>query len=305
MTAPSIDLSAAVRVAPRAPTACRARAIDAHRAGARDPPPCSRSSRADSVTRDAADRALEHVHTGRRRRGPVRRADPLRRRRASSCCPAITSPPMLRDFMAFEKHLVNVFPRLGREIPDEWYRRPVYYKANTASIGAHRQDVAFPEYADRLDFEFEFAAMLGRDGTGIAEDDAAVAHLRLHGLRRPVGAGDPAARDDGGPRPREGQGLPPRARARPRHRHGRRGRPTPTRSTCSARSTARPGRSASSADMHWRFEQMIAYASLRRAAACRRGLRIGHRRRRIGRRAGQVARPRRRGRADASPASAR
>ena len=35
--------------------------------------------------------------------------------------PAITEPPMLRDFMAFEKHLVNVFPRLGREIPPEWY----------------------------------------------------------------------------------------------------------------------------------------------------------------------------------------
>lgn len=86
--------------------------------------------------------------------------------------PAITAPPMLRDFMAFEQHLLNVFPRLGREIPGEWYERPVYYKANTASIGAHRQDVAFPPYADQLDLEFEFAAVLGRDGTDIDEADA-------------------------------------------------------------------------------------------------------------------------------------
>lgn len=86
--------------------------------------------------------------------------------------PVITRPPMLRDFMAFEEHLLNVFPRLGREIPNEWYQRPAYYKGNTSAIGGHGEDIAFPPYAAELDLEFEFAAVLGSDGVNIDESDA-------------------------------------------------------------------------------------------------------------------------------------
>lgn len=213
-----------------------------------------------SVTRDAADRALEHVATagadadpfGARIRYPAGELELL---------PAITEPPMLRDFMAFEKHLVNVFPRLGRDIPDEWYRRPVYYKANTASIGAHRQDVAFPEYADRLDFEFEFAAVLGRDGTGIKEDDAA-AHIfgytvyddlsarAIQQLEMTVGLG-----------PAKGKDF---------HRAHVLGPVIVTADEVTdpyaldmlGTVNGETWTIGTSADMHWRFEQMIAYASL-------------------------------------------
>jgi 2-keto-4-pentenoate hydratase/2-oxohepta-3-ene-1,7-dioic acid hydratase in catechol pathway len=60
---------------------------------------------------------------------------------------------------------LNVFPKLGREIPDEWYRRPVYYKGSPPAIGAHDQDVSIPSYAERLDLEFEFAVIVGREGS--------------------------------------------------------------------------------------------------------------------------------------------
>ena len=86
--------------------------------------------------------------------------------------PAISRPPLLRDFMAFEDHLLNVFPKLNRPIPDEWYRRPVYYKGNPSSIGAHRQEIEFPEYAEFLDLEFEFALVIGKGGANIKEDNA-------------------------------------------------------------------------------------------------------------------------------------
>ncbi len=86
--------------------------------------------------------------------------------------PAISRPPLLRDFMSFEDHLLNVFPKLNRPIPDEWYRRPVYYKGNPSSIGAHRQIIEFPEYAEFLDLEFEFALVIGKAGINIKEDDA-------------------------------------------------------------------------------------------------------------------------------------
>lgn len=86
--------------------------------------------------------------------------------------PAVSKPPLLRDFMSFEDHLLNVFPKLNRPIPEEWYRRPVYYKGNPSSIGAHKQTIEFPEYAEFLDLEFEFALVIGKSGLNIKEDDA-------------------------------------------------------------------------------------------------------------------------------------
>jgi 2-keto-4-pentenoate hydratase/2-oxohepta-3-ene-1,7-dioic acid hydratase in catechol pathway len=77
--------------------------------------------------------------------------------------------------MAFEQHLQNIFPQLGREIPPEWYGIPVYYKGNTASLGAHGQAITMPSYSDDddFDFEFEFAAVLRRGGTDIPPEQAA------------------------------------------------------------------------------------------------------------------------------------
>ena len=36
--------------------------------------------------------------------------------------PPVPRPPLLRDFMGFETHLRNIYPKLGREIPPEWYK---------------------------------------------------------------------------------------------------------------------------------------------------------------------------------------
>jgi 2-keto-4-pentenoate hydratase/2-oxohepta-3-ene-1,7-dioic acid hydratase in catechol pathway len=84
----------------------------------------------------------------------------------------IPRPPHLRDFMAFETHLKNIYPKMGREIPDEWYRLPVYYKGNPGSIGGHGDWVPIPAYADTLDYEFELAFVIGRGGVNIAPERA-------------------------------------------------------------------------------------------------------------------------------------
>lgn len=84
----------------------------------------------------------------------------------------IPDPPLIRDFMAFEEHLKNIYPRLGRDIPPAWYDMPVYYKGNPASVGAHEDVITMPSYAEELDFEFEFAAVIGRGGSDIPADQA-------------------------------------------------------------------------------------------------------------------------------------
>jgi 2-keto-4-pentenoate hydratase/2-oxohepta-3-ene-1,7-dioic acid hydratase in catechol pathway len=80
----------------------------------------------------------------------------------------IPRPPMLRDFMGFEQHLLNIFPKLGREIPPEWYKLPVYYKGNPGSIATHGDDIPIPSYGGEvLDIEFELAFVIGRGGRNI------------------------------------------------------------------------------------------------------------------------------------------
>ncbi len=174
--------------------------------------------------------------------------------------PAISSPPLLRDFMAFEKHLLNVFPKLGREIPEEWYRRPVYYKGNPSAIGAHEQDVAIPRYEESLDLEFEFAAIIGIGGVDIPESEA-LAHVFgytvyddfsarvIQSAEMTVGLGPAKGKDFVA-----GHVLGPVVVTADELGD-------PYSLAMSATVNGERWTTGSTADMHWRFEQMIAYAS--------------------------------------------
>jgi 2-keto-4-pentenoate hydratase/2-oxohepta-3-ene-1,7-dioic acid hydratase in catechol pathway len=85
----------------------------------------------------------------------------------------VPRPPLLRDFMGFEQHLRNIYPKLGREIPPAWFELPVYYKGNAGSVAAHGDDIAIPSYGpDHLDIEFELALVIGRGGIDIPADRA-------------------------------------------------------------------------------------------------------------------------------------
>ena len=86
--------------------------------------------------------------------------------------PPVPRPPLLRDFMGFETHLRNIYPKLGREIPPKWYKIPVYYKGNPGSLGTHGDDIPIPSYATALDIEFELAMVVGRGGINIPAERA-------------------------------------------------------------------------------------------------------------------------------------
>jgi 2-keto-4-pentenoate hydratase/2-oxohepta-3-ene-1,7-dioic acid hydratase in catechol pathway len=108
----------------------------------------------------AADQALAEGVVMRHEAGAVKLLAPVPR------------PPLLRDFMAFETHLRTIYPKMGRDIPEEWYNLPVYYKGNPGSIGAHGDPVAIPSYAEVLDYEFELAFVIGRGGIDIPPERA-------------------------------------------------------------------------------------------------------------------------------------
>jgi 2-keto-4-pentenoate hydratase/2-oxohepta-3-ene-1,7-dioic acid hydratase in catechol pathway len=82
-------------------------------------------------------------------------------------------PRTLRDFLAFEGHLQNVLPRLGRPIPDEWYETPAYYKGMPDTVIGPDEEIPWPPWTDHLDHELELAAVIGREVRDVAAADAA------------------------------------------------------------------------------------------------------------------------------------
>ena len=82
-------------------------------------------------------------------------------------------PRTLRDFLAFEGHLKNAYRNLGRDIPQEWYEVPAYYKGMPDTVVGPDTEVTWPAYSDELDHELELAAVIGRTVKDVARQDAA------------------------------------------------------------------------------------------------------------------------------------
>jgi 2-keto-4-pentenoate hydratase/2-oxohepta-3-ene-1,7-dioic acid hydratase in catechol pathway len=83
-------------------------------------------------------------------------------------------PRSLRDFLAFEGHMRNALARLGREVPDEWYEVPAYYKGMPDTVIGPDAVIPWPAWTEHLDHELELAAVIGpRPVHDVAAADAA------------------------------------------------------------------------------------------------------------------------------------
>lgn len=173
----------------------------------------------------------------------------------------IPRPPLIRDFMAFEQHLKNIYPKLGREIPPQWYEMPVYYKGNPSAVGADGDVVTMPSYATNMDFEFEFAAVIGRGGSNIAAADA-MSHIFGYMIYNDFSAREIQQRE-------MSVGLGP-AKGKDFQRGHVLGPWLVTADeiddvyalSMKATVNGQPWCDTSSSTMHWRFDRMIAHASM-------------------------------------------
>lgn len=172
----------------------------------------------------------------------------------------VPKPPLIRDFMAFETHLKNIYPKLGREIPPQWYELPVYYKGNPAAVGGPDATVPMPNYATKMDYEFEFAAVIGKGGSDIAPERA-MEHIYGYMIYNDLSAREIQQRE-------MSVGLGP-AKGKDFNQGHVFGPwlvtadevPDPYALDMRAEINGQVWCEASSASMHWRFEQMIAHAS--------------------------------------------
>jgi fumarylacetoacetate (FAA) hydrolase len=74
--------------------------------------------------------------------------------------PPILHPPSLRDFYAFEGHVRTMWERRGGEVPEAWYRLPIFYFSNVSEIRGPDDSVWSPAASSELDYELEVAALV-------------------------------------------------------------------------------------------------------------------------------------------------
>jgi fumarylacetoacetate (FAA) hydrolase len=81
-------------------------------------------------------------------------------------------PTSLRDAYAFEQHVKAASQNRGRDVPEAWYKFPVFYYTNPHGIFGPDDEIPFPHYTQALDFELEIAVVIGKAGINIKPENA-------------------------------------------------------------------------------------------------------------------------------------
>jgi len=80
----------------------------------------------------------------------------------------------IRDFYAFEQHVMTCRRHRGLGMVESWYHVPVFYFSNPASVVAHEGEVWAPHGCVELDYELELACVIGRTARDLPADDEAL-----------------------------------------------------------------------------------------------------------------------------------
>ena len=89
--------------------------------------------------------------------------------------PPVLRPPSFRDFYAFEQHVATMWGRRGSEIPEAWFRLPIFYFSNTSEIRGPGEPVWAPRGSEELDFELEVGAIVDTTAYDLPEERASEA----------------------------------------------------------------------------------------------------------------------------------
>ena len=194
----------------------------------------------------------------------------------------IPQPPQMRDFLCFEKHLLQAYTALRRlraskepdpeaafrdmtakgilTMPPSWYERPYFYHPNRLNVVGPDDDVLWPSYAEQLDFELEFGCFIGKPGKDIPKE-AAREHIFGFTIFNDVSARDEQSRESPGTLgPGKGKDfdtgniLGPCLVTKDEIKD-------PYNLTMAVRVNGEEWARGSTKEMHWKFEDCIAHCS--------------------------------------------
>jgi 2-keto-4-pentenoate hydratase/2-oxohepta-3-ene-1,7-dioic acid hydratase in catechol pathway len=194
----------------------------------------------------------------------------------------MSAPPQIRDFMCFEKHVIQAFGAAFRmratraataeekaallaqaaayRPPPVWYERPLYYKANRFSISGPGDTIRWPAYSQLMDYECELACIVGVGGVDIARDHA-MEHIFGYTIFNDFSARDAqGAEMAGGLGPAKGKDFDGANAFGPCVVTADE-IPDPYSLPMIVRVNGKERSRGSSREMHWKFEEAIAYVS--------------------------------------------
>lgn len=100
--------------------------------------------------------------------------------------PCILRPSQFLDFYAFEQHVMTMRKQRGFDtIVPEWYEIPAYYNSNATSFIGHGMTALYPPGEERMDYECEMGAIIGkpiRNATPQSAADAIVGYTIVNDL---------------------------------------------------------------------------------------------------------------------------
>ena len=86
--------------------------------------------------------------------------------------PPVINPPAFRDFYAFEQHVRAARKLRGLDMHSDWFKLAIFYFSNPNCCYGHGTEIPYPKNTTELDFELEFAIIIGNGGTNIKSSDA-------------------------------------------------------------------------------------------------------------------------------------
>ncbi|MCA0989642.1 fumarylacetoacetate hydrolase family protein [Guptibacillus algicola] len=81
-------------------------------------------------------------------------------------------PASIRDFYAFEEHVVTARGKRGLDVVPEWYEFPVFYFTNHHAVKGPEDSIFPPQGCKKLDYELEIACVIGKEGRNIKVSEA-------------------------------------------------------------------------------------------------------------------------------------
>jgi 2-keto-4-pentenoate hydratase/2-oxohepta-3-ene-1,7-dioic acid hydratase in catechol pathway len=194
----------------------------------------------------------------------------------------VPCPESIRDSMSFEQHIINVIRRVGLKklapidnfiekvlgrkrslayrLNRTWYEHPIYYKSNRFSVVGTDAEVRIPSYTEQFDYELEWGIFIGKQGKEIPEEHAR-GYIGGYAIFNDFSARDIQIKEQRGRLgPAKGKDFdtgnsigpflvtPDEV-------------PDPYILSMKARVNNEEWSRGTSSDMHWTFEQIIAYVS--------------------------------------------
>jgi 2-keto-4-pentenoate hydratase/2-oxohepta-3-ene-1,7-dioic acid hydratase in catechol pathway len=86
---------------------------------------------------------------------------------------AALDPPVIRDSLTFPLHMKQYGERLGVGAPNpQLFKTPGYFKGSTGVVYGHDEEIAYPSFAEKLDYELELGYVVGGRGRNLTPEQA-------------------------------------------------------------------------------------------------------------------------------------